>query len=162
MVWEVLPWKLPWKTMIPRFPVACRASLMLASMASAPLLEKKKVSIFFGVIWSNFLDNSAETGGMTMFIWPKIRERLCSWIASTILGWQWPVFVTPIPLVKSVYWLPLESVETNFLLKIEGLFCWGDASGFWLVAFPSLSHLVKYLSVLAKGFFGNILVKQSN
>jgi hypothetical protein len=38
--------------------------------------------------------------------WPWRRRAACSWTAATILGWRWPVLVTPIPLVKSKWRRP--------------------------------------------------------
>ena len=45
----VRPWKLPWNTMTLGRPVACLASLTAPSVASAPELAKKKVSMPSGV-----------------------------------------------------------------------------------------------------------------
>src|SRR4030067_482342 len=53
MVALVRPWNEPWKTMTLGRPVACRASLTAASMASAPELEKKKDESGCGMIGSN-------------------------------------------------------------------------------------------------------------
>ncbi len=53
----VRPWKPPWKTMMLVRPVAWRASLMDASTASAPLLEKKKVSSPAGTTSRSFSAN---------------------------------------------------------------------------------------------------------
>ncbi len=58
--------------MLRRF-VAMRASLTAASTASAPLLEKKNWSIPAGVTSFNRSANASAAGGMTIFIWPKMR-----------------------------------------------------------------------------------------
>ena len=50
MVMWVRPWKLPWNTMTFGRPVTCLASLTAPSVASAPELAKKKVSMSPGVI----------------------------------------------------------------------------------------------------------------
>ncbi len=102
MAWWVRPWKLPWKTRMLRRPVAMRASFTAASTASAPLLEKKKRSMLGGVTWFSFWASVTVAGGMTMFIWPKMRRSACSWMAWTTRGCRWPVLMTPMPEVKSV------------------------------------------------------------
>src|SRR3954452_18628021 len=35
-----------------------------------------------------------------------MKRAACSWIAATTAGWQWPVLVTAMPLVKSRYSVP--------------------------------------------------------
>ena len=46
----VRPWKLPWKTITFGRPVACLASFTADSVASAPELAKKNVSIGGGAM----------------------------------------------------------------------------------------------------------------
>ena len=74
----VRPWKLPWKTMMLRLLVACRASLTLASTASAPLLAKKNLSMVVGVTSSRDSAKAKVAGEMTMFTMPKIIVSACA------------------------------------------------------------------------------------
>jgi len=54
----VRPWKPPRKEMMFGLPVACRASRILASIASVPALAKKKLSISPGAISPSFSASS--------------------------------------------------------------------------------------------------------
>ena len=54
IVWWVRPWNDPENTMTFGRPVACRANFSAASVASAPELAKKNVSIDGGVISASF------------------------------------------------------------------------------------------------------------
>ncbi len=83
-----------------------RASLMAASFASAPLLQKKARSA-----------KDCSQRSLPRWICGSMWYRLLTWInvsawariASTILGWQWPSASTAIPPTKSRYSFPSES-----------------------------------------------------
>ena len=62
MVRCVRPWNEPWNTITFGRPVACLASLTAASVASAPELVKKNVSMPDGVIPASRSPNRSTSG----------------------------------------------------------------------------------------------------
>ena len=97
----VRPWNAPWATTTSPRGRALRTSLIAASLASAPELQKntddpndrshsRTASRTFESVVNRF-----ET---------CISLPTCSCTAATTFGWQWPTLLTEIPLRKSRYW----------------------------------------------------------
>ncbi len=110
MVRCVRPWKAPWNAMMPGRRVACLASFTAFSTASAPEFANMTWSMSSGRI-SMSLSASSSIG------WCRYTPicacaTLVAWscTAATILGWQWPVFSTAMPITKSSHLLPSVSV----------------------------------------------------
>ncbi len=109
----VRPWKLPSKTTRFGRPVTWRASFTAASVASAPELAKKKVSIPSGVTSARREASGSRRSWRYTFTWACRNLAAWSWIASTTAGWQCPVLVTAMPEVKSRYSVPSEVVTVQ-------------------------------------------------
>ena len=87
-------------------PVACLASFTAASVASAPELAKKNVSIPAGVIPASRAAELLEQG-MPVAVHLRVDEpRGLLLDRGDDRGWQCPVLVTAMPLVKSRYSVP--------------------------------------------------------
>ena len=97
----VRPWKLPVNTMMFGRPVTCLASFTAPSVASAPELAKKKVSTGSGHTSARRAPSRSRRSWRYTLTWAWMNRPACSAMAATTLGWQCPVEVTAIPLVKS-------------------------------------------------------------
>ena len=87
--------------MIAGRPVARRASLRAASIASEPEFRKKIVSIGSGRVSASIVA-SFETGSVKPIapVGP-ISRSAWAWIAAVTAGWWWPRVVTAMPFAKS-------------------------------------------------------------
>ena len=109
---SVRPWKaccmvmISTRSVLQRSLAYLRASLMAASFASAPLLQKKARS---AKECSHKSCASRICGSMWYRLLTWIRVSAWARIASTILGWQCPRASTAIPPTKSRYSFPSES-----------------------------------------------------
>ena len=133
----VRPWKLPSVAMTSARPVALRASLTAASLASAPLLVKKTRVRPGGRIparsWSS-LARAGEYVSPESGFW--MMRAPCSASARTITGWACPMEVTPQPAVRSRYRRPSSShthtpsprsIEMGVLAKNGGMCAFSTA-----------------------------------
>jgi hypothetical protein len=95
----VRPWKAPRKAMIAGRPVAILASFRAPSVASAPELVQKTWFRLAGRVDVSARAAFSIGSWARMFAWAWMILPACSRIASTTLGWQWPVLTTPMPEV---------------------------------------------------------------
>ncbi len=86
---------------------ALRTSLIAASLASAPELQKN-THVAEGASQSR---SASRTFDVVNRFETCISRPTCSCTAATTFGWQWPTLLTEIPLRKSRYWYPSESIS---------------------------------------------------
>ena len=98
----VRPWKLPSVAITSVRPVALRASLTAASLASAPLLVKNTRVSPGGRMPARSSSSLARAGE---YVSPEsgfwMMRAPCSVSARTMAGWACPMEVTPQPAVRS-------------------------------------------------------------
>ena len=82
-------------------------------MASDPELAKKNVSIGSGHTSASRAPSCSSRPWRYTFTWAWISRSACWQMAATTLGWQCPVEVTAMPLVKSRYSSPSVVVITQ-------------------------------------------------
>ncbi len=102
----VRPWKLPLNTIVWGRLVTCLASLIAASVISAPELAKKNVSIAPGV--SSLSLAASGSSRSCLYTLTCAWMNRCAWsaIALATCGWAWPVELTAMPAAKSRYSAP--------------------------------------------------------
>ena len=106
----VRPWKLPIAaTNGLSVPRARRTSLMAASLASAPELQKNTRACPSALSRPSSRSASRTPGSCTNRF--EVCASLPTWAdtASTMAGWAWPSALTAMPAIRSRYWLPSAS-----------------------------------------------------
>ena len=106
------PWYPPWKEMTFCRPVDAFAMRTAFSTASAPVVDTITRSCDAGSTPAISSSTSATSGECSPIdTCPCSSASACAWMARTIFGWQCPVFVTPMPHVKSRYVAPSAAVS---------------------------------------------------
>ncbi len=99
----VRPWNDPSSATIAGRPVASprlRASLIAASFASAPELQKKTRASGTGIVAAN-RSASRACGSVAYRLLTMSSVSSCARTAATHAGWEWPIAVTPSAPAKS-------------------------------------------------------------
>ena len=93
-------------------PVDAFAMRTAFSTASAPVVDTITRSCDAGSTPAISSSTSATSGECSPIdTCPCSSASACAWMARTIFGWQCPVFVTPMPHVKSRYVAPSAAVS---------------------------------------------------